>query len=108
MIWKATGMRALLRRIDLSSAAVISALVNFPLDALAVSSCHAADNDLLVGGSGSMWTPRAPAHAMISRVVRGPQFRATARCFAVSFRSNSSGGSHVPLGGITSVNSTDN
>jgi hypothetical protein len=54
MIWKATGMRALLRRIDLSSAAVISTLVNFPLDALAASSCQAADNDLLVRGSGSM------------------------------------------------------
>ena len=45
MIWKATGMRALLRRIDLYSAAVISVLVNFPLDALAASSCQAADND---------------------------------------------------------------
>ena len=54
MIWKATGMRALLRRIDLSSAAVISTLVNFPFDALAASSCQAADNDLLVRGSGSM------------------------------------------------------
>jgi hypothetical protein len=54
MTWKATGIRALLRRIDRSSAAVISALVNFPLDALAVSSCQAADNDLLVRGSGSM------------------------------------------------------
>ena len=54
MIWKATGMRALLRRIDLSSAAVISVRVNFPLDALAASSCQAADNDLWVLGGGSM------------------------------------------------------
>jgi branched-chain amino acid transport system ATP-binding protein len=40
MIWKATGMRALLRRIDFSSASVISPRVSFPADARAARPCH--------------------------------------------------------------------
>src|SRR5579872_2723812 len=105
MIWKATGMRALLRRIDFSSASVISARVSFPAEARAARLCHTSDSDLPMKSGDLIDTPLARAQPMISRAVCGPQFRAVARCWAVSLRSSASGGTQGPFGGLSPISS---
>jgi branched-subunit amino acid ATP-binding cassette transporter len=96
-------MRTLLRRMDFSRVSVISLLVSFPADARVIRLPHTSDKDFPAYSGHSIDIPFAFAHSTISRAVCGPQFRAVTRCRAVSMRSRSSGGTHIPLGGVSPV-----